>query len=373
MMNCAVIIPIYRDYLNPLEKFSLDNNIRKLNRFPIYFVIPKTLPTDFLQTYSDLRFVRFDDKFFQGYKGYNKLMLSEEFYRSFENYEKILICQLDAYVFSNRLEYFCNLPYDYIGAPAFLSYNEGGTCEIQPGNGGFSLRDVKNTLRLLKCHADERDAWKGTEDAFFSFCAMKYPKEFRMPTTALAVSFAFDRFVSTMYEWNDYNLPFGIHAWPTYASQFVCSFLTEEQNRLLDGVLRKYTVEEILCPLYAFMSRNSPIVLYGAGVWGKFVARAIQLLHGNVKCFVVSDGYAKPEQKILGIPVYWISEIDHFSSGTGAILSMEQRYLALEERKAIQKTCQEIRKRGVDEVFDIDSQLFSFVAEFVLRKEGRRF
>lgn len=105
MEKCAVVIPIYRDTIELLEKLSLENNIEELKNFHIYVIMPKNLTPDFLHDYPDLRIVRFDDHLFRGYQGYNKLMLSEEFYQSFEDYEKILICQLDAYVFEDKLEY----------------------------------------------------------------------------------------------------------------------------------------------------------------------------------------------------------------------------------------------------------------------------
>lgn len=373
MKKYAVVIPIYRAQMYPIEKFSFDNNIQKLQQYDIYAIMPESLDFPHLHVKEYFKLIRFDNCFFRDYHTYSQLLMSEEFYQAFNVYEKILICQLDAYVFEDRMEYFCSLPYDYIGAPAFLHYYADGTCDICPGNGGFSLRDVQNTLRLLKHHSNERDTWNSTEDAFFSFCAMKYPDEFCMPSASVAASFAFDRFVSTMYKWTNQKLPFGIHAWSTYASQFVCQFLTKEQNRLLDGFLKKITAEEILQPFYNFLSRNSTIVLYGAGVWGTFVARAMQILHVNIDCFVISNRHTSTEQQILGIPVYCISEIDSFKGKMGVIISFEQRYMTLEEKKNIQKIYQEIKKRGAEEILNIDSQLFSFIAEIVLKKEGRGF
>lgn len=44
-------------------------------------------------------------------------MLSAEFYDRFAAYEYVLIYQLDAFVFADRLAEFCQMGYDYIGAP----------------------------------------------------------------------------------------------------------------------------------------------------------------------------------------------------------------------------------------------------------------
>jgi hypothetical protein len=44
-------------------------------------------------------------------------MLSIDFYKRFRDYKFILIYQLDAYVFRDELEYWCEQDYDFIGAP----------------------------------------------------------------------------------------------------------------------------------------------------------------------------------------------------------------------------------------------------------------
>lgn len=370
MKKYALVIPIYRSYIDEVEKFNLNNNVHKLGKYHICLALPKTLNLSWHLEHDCLTIVRFDDVFFQGYQGYSRLLMSEQFYRTFAEYEKILICQLDAYIFEDRMEYFCALPYDYIGAPAFLHFFEDGSCEVRPGNGGFSLRDVHNTLQLLKHHVQERDMWKDTEDAFFSFCAMKYPHEFRMPSAAVAASFAFDRFVSVMFDWNRRQVPFGIHAWSTYAPEFVCRFLTERQKRSLNHVLKGCTSEEILSPFHAFLSRSSTVLLYGAGDWGRVIGRALQILQVNIGCFVVSDGHVKPGEEIFGIPVRYLSEIMPLDAGTGVILSMSQRYLTVEERDDLHQT---IVKKGVEEILDVDNRLFNFIAEIVLREKGRRF
>lgn len=71
----------------------------------------------FLDSQVDFCVRYFNEQYFDSRKSYNELMLSVDFYRSFREYQYMLIYQLDAFVFEDQLEYWCNKGYDYIGAP----------------------------------------------------------------------------------------------------------------------------------------------------------------------------------------------------------------------------------------------------------------
>ena len=365
-MKYAVLIPVYQNNLNDLEKFNLENNIRKLWKYDIRLVMPQSLDFSLYNEAENIEIVRFDDSFFKDYHGYSRLMMSDEFYQAFESYEKILICQLDAYVFRDEMEHFCNLPYDYIGAPAFLMIHEDGKYELLPGNGGFSLRDVKNTLRLLQNHSRERDEWKDTEDLFFVYCAMNYSDEFHMAPVSIAATFAFDRFVSVMYERTQYQLPFGIHAWHQYVPKLVCQAVAVKQRQSLERILDMRSVEEVMRPFYDFLGRNSAVLLYGAGDWGRVIGRTLQELEVDIIAYVISDGQAEVKKEIFGIPIYCCSEIEDLPPKTGAILSLAQRYLDVEEREKIH--CN-LHEKGINDILDVNHRLFNFIAEILLRSE----
>jgi hypothetical protein len=119
----CVIIPIYKSELNANELISLTQGLKMFKRYSISLIAPESLDItiykSFTQDCSNLSFMKFDDKFFKGIKGYNSLLLSLHFIKKFIQYEFILIYQLDAFVFKDELEYWCNLEYDYIGAPWF--------------------------------------------------------------------------------------------------------------------------------------------------------------------------------------------------------------------------------------------------------------
>ena len=363
-MKYAVLIPVYQNNLDDLEKFDLENNIRKLWMYDIRLVMPQSLDF-FLHIETDnIDIIRFDDYYFKDFNSYSRLMMSDEFYQTFEKYEKILICQLDAYVFNDQMDYFCTLPYDYIGAPAFIRFHEDGKYELLPGNGGFSLRDVRSTLRLLRNHSRERNEWKGTEDMFFVSCAMKYPDEFCMAPVSIAATFAFDRFVSVMYERTHKQLPFGIHAWHKYMPQLVCQTMTLKQRMFMERFLDMRSVEEVMRPFYDFLERNSTVILYGAGDWGKVIGRALQVLKKDIFCYVISDGQARETKEIFGVPIYCWSDIGSLPQRIGVVISLAQRYLEVNEREKIH--CN-IREKGVDDILDVDFRMFNFIAEIILR------
>lgn len=93
------------------------------------------------------RYEAFDKSYFSSQRGYNRLMLTADFYKRFSSYEYMLIYQLDAYVFSNQMEKWCQSGYDYIGAP-FFKLNKKIDWK-NAGNGGFSLRKIDSFIKLF--------------------------------------------------------------------------------------------------------------------------------------------------------------------------------------------------------------------------------
>ena len=149
----AVIIPLHKIDFTPSEYFSFQNTIKVLAKYHIYIIGPQRL-NEYFQSepcFSNLKLKVFKNKYFENTSGYNELMFSRLFYNSFSIYKYILIIQTDALVFSDKLEYWCNQNYSYVGAPWF----EGMENPTKPltffgvGNGGFSLRKVEDFLNVL--------------------------------------------------------------------------------------------------------------------------------------------------------------------------------------------------------------------------------
>jgi len=242
MNTVAIIIPTYKNRLNNDEFFSLHRCQKVLNNYPIIFVAPNGLQADYMQNYYT---IYFQERYFQNLKGYNSLMLSDEFYKTFDNYKFILIYQLDAFVFKDELEYWCNQDLDYIGAAwvfknSFIideyiknfkaknylkklagkqNYNQdlklGLLTHKKVGNGGFSLRKVSKFVQITEIYKD----WIAKiiqnnipEDVFWGILLNLYqPNLIKVGCYRQAIKFAFEMHPSYAYKLNHYKLPFGCH------------------------------------------------------------------------------------------------------------------------------------------------------------------
>ena len=221
-MRAVVIIPIYKKELAWFERISLNRVVRILGKYPICFLAPEGLDIEYEHVLGNCYSVRFARAFFRGTDGYNELMLSREFYQHFLAYEYILIHQLDAFVFSDELERFCQLEYDYIGAPWVLpgvTSIQGEKAMLHVGNGGFSLRNPKTCCHLLEKYAEERRAWTFNEDTFFSYYGRR-ENEFRVAPVDIAYQFSFEVHAARGFRKNGGKLPFGCHGWNLYSAEF---------------------------------------------------------------------------------------------------------------------------------------------------------
>lgn len=238
-----IIIPIYKPELSVLEMQSLRRIYQIMHNYEIIIIKPKSIDLEhLLNDFPLLTFAAFPDHFFNGISGYNKLMMSSNFYKFFldQNIEYILLCQLDVYIFYDKLEYFLSLNYDYIGAPwlnrrlyqifPFLKYIKTmkrkyrkkditweQNTKNQIGNGGFSLRKVQSfydaslkysdRIKVYEAHQNISSVYN--EDTFWS----KEPSEFRYPSVEEALQFSFDKYPQLCFYRNKKKLPMGCHGW----------------------------------------------------------------------------------------------------------------------------------------------------------------
>jgi hypothetical protein len=260
--QCCVVIPIYKE--NPLqtELLALEQCVKILNKYPIIFVTHNYLICSAYENICNkyhitIAYEYFSSFYFKNISGYNALMLSTKFYRRFAIYNYILVYQLDAYIFSDQLEFWCKKNYDYIGAPFFsksddgspiFGNNWGAGSLVFIGNGGLSLRKtqtfinvcshtlqimsffylldvvhhvinikqkniiykilsylvkrLKNKLRLF--------CYPINEDVAFARIFLNYGK---IPPITEAIQFSFDNYPEYLYDINKKTLPFGCHAW----------------------------------------------------------------------------------------------------------------------------------------------------------------
>ena len=189
------------------------------------------------------------------------MLNTKNFYLPFVDYGYILIYQLDALVFSNQLNFWCDKGYDYIGAPFLnskigqLSYKPGNP--ISGGNGGFSLRKVSSFIKVINyaenlttrssnnlfisklwfimavLTGNSHKIWLNSspkdypfnEDGFWSYEASKYMKSFRVAPFEISLRFSFEKDPRKLFKLNKEKLPFGCHAWARYDRKFWNQYL----------------------------------------------------------------------------------------------------------------------------------------------------
>ncbi|GAB2473678.1 hypothetical protein GCM10011375_25610 [Hymenobacter qilianensis] len=265
--NVVVVIPVYKQYaeLSVGEIKSLQTTYKVLGAYDIVLVAHKGIDTaayypKLEQSYS-IRTLNFAPSYFTGLVSYSQLLLSLEFYKCFANYEYMLVCQLDVFVFADKLDYFIRKGYDYIGAPWFEGYHAAipESPILGVGNGGFSLRKVKSFLTVLYAleifsgrkptfqtvktvaqhwvsvlrvakHEYQRrtrayDAalpWETPlyEDGYWATIVKTFFPWFTIATVEDATAFAFEVNPRVLYMLNKKQLPMASHAWEKYDPEF---------------------------------------------------------------------------------------------------------------------------------------------------------
>lgn len=236
-----VLVPIYKETLGEKELLSLKNNVSLLKGYPIVLLAPEGLDVSKTLEHVPQCQVKYVSREWlgkNGIAGYNRMMLSGKFYRMFEDCTYILICQTDAWVFSDKLEKWCNKGYDYAGAP-WPKRNVYGFPVVKQylwlrkkllsrenkimrqdyfnkvGNGGFSLRKVDSCIAACEKYKERIDEFTShtgmlyNEDWFWALV----PKEFKYPSFEEALDFSFDSHPDLCLELNKGNLPFACHGW----------------------------------------------------------------------------------------------------------------------------------------------------------------
>jgi hypothetical protein len=254
--DVAVIVPFYTAKLNDNEKKNLVNNLKVLNDRHFIIVKPQSLKVDLnsilphLTDQKDIEVSEFDDSYFASVNGYNRLLLSKIFYQRFIQYRYILICQLDAFIFKNDLQRWIEKGYDYVGAPwtkdeesTFIKMTRSGKIgsilrvttyfnkmllgkkDYRIGNGGFSLRNVKKSLSVLRTFGSYAVKWQENEDIFWAVLVPQLLYFFKIPNMQDALGFAFEREPKELYKLADEKLPFGCHAYEKYDPEFWAKFI----------------------------------------------------------------------------------------------------------------------------------------------------
>lgn len=225
--SVVIVIPIYKDKLSPTEVIALKQLNKILGKYPRVFVAPQSLVFDFGSLGEGIGVERFEDHWFQSVTSYSCLMMQKDFYARFSAYEYMLLYQLDVFVFSDRLKEFCDMRFDYIGAPIGRFAPFWHAIGARVGNGGFSLRRIPSVIRVLddidRIIADTPfvHTFILAEDIFFAYCGGRDDIEFKVADIDTAFGFSVQENTRHIFKkiqrgWR----PFGCHGWSRIEQDF---------------------------------------------------------------------------------------------------------------------------------------------------------
>ncbi len=345
----AVVIPIYKPELTELEKISFKQAMGVFQKYDICFVMPENLKVLINVEEAEIKEEKFPSDYFTSVSAYNKLMLDKQFYQRFQNYKYILIYQLDAFVFEDKLEYFCSLGYDYIGAPwlsGYFCYKDIEHMVWNVGNGGFSLRKVDSALRLLEKQEDVLGNGKTNEDIFFSSSA---GADFLVAPQSVALQFSVETEVRECIKRNDGKLPFGCHAWHRYDLTFWKPYIEEFGYRVNNNVIQdgcedkkniqwyekqkksawfwknEYNIDMLKkCLAAKFTNGDKQYAIWGAGYWGRCICAMLKDAGMRMELFI--DGNPNLHDKeILGCKVVGFGEFRQSGKECNVIVALWDR------------------------------------------------
>lgn len=153
--NVCIVIPLYKVRPTELELKVINQGREIFKDRDIFYVVPRGFDAS---AYAPEALVEFPEYYFYSLSNYSELCCLEGFYQAFKQYDWMMIYQPDCWVFEDKLDEFCALGYDYIGAP-WPKMN--GIPEDGVGNGGFCLRSIPKfihlTHNLQSCGAHPED------------------------------------------------------------------------------------------------------------------------------------------------------------------------------------------------------------------------
>lgn len=219
--QCAVVIPIYKEF-NKLEdtEFASLEQARKIfgNKHDIYFLTHDLIDIKkYIQAFNNsntTHIVYVDKNILSSRKSYARFLSDRTIYEAFSEYQYMLIYQLDAFVFSDKLKYWCDLGYDYIGAPLYRE--DFVKIGKRVGNGGFSLRKISAILNYIDKNYNIDNEHRWFDDAFFS---MNYGDILNIPTVDIARKFSIEGNAEEEFKLSG-ELPFGCHAFNIFNKEF---------------------------------------------------------------------------------------------------------------------------------------------------------
>jgi hypothetical protein len=233
MTHAAIVIPVHRPAIKPLEALSLRRCQKILPGHPKFLVYPDGMDASaYRALLPGLQLQSFPAEFFRSDRGYNRLLRLPLFYDRFRDATHMLIYQADCYVFEDRLQGYLDRAYDYVGAP-WLNFD--WLREAAPwtrrvpgleyflkrvGNGGLSLRRVSAFRELAARFERLAERCDVHEDLYWCQLIARVSPGLRLASLEEALDFAFELEPERCYEMTGRRLPFGCHAFERYDFAF---------------------------------------------------------------------------------------------------------------------------------------------------------
>lgn len=261
----AIMVPLPSPQLSEDDEISMRHLRKHLDGYEKFLLVPQGMPVD-LDGFSVLEL---DRRHFGSATNHNRMLYRTDFWENFADYEYVLMYHLDALVFSDQLQEWCDRGLDYIGSPFLRCADAPWVREERVGNGGFALYCVSSVLKVLwNRYADDPSryfhdrfwrqiefqrkllrpvraampAWlKGrataplrsqlkkmdhTEvnergnDLFWSDQAKRFLPEFRVASLEDGLAFSFEMEPRRCLERTGGRMPFGCHAFGRYDRAF---------------------------------------------------------------------------------------------------------------------------------------------------------
>lgn len=160
--SVCVIIPVYKPHPTNAEILSLQACARHLASYDCYLIFPERLDISaYTCIHTSLLLKPVNPQWLASIEAYNGMKLNLSFYNIFSDYTHMLTYELDAYIFSDKLEAAHAFEFDFIGAPFFEGYWDAKPdSKLIPGcNSGFSVRNIQACIKVLSTMNKYRTHW----------------------------------------------------------------------------------------------------------------------------------------------------------------------------------------------------------------------
>jgi hypothetical protein len=261
-VNPTVLVPVHKPVPSNLEIISLRQCGRCFAGRPLVLLAPAGLDlSNYQALLPNARVILVDPKCISSVSAYNRLMITPMIYHSLSAHTHVLVHEPDALVLRDELDFWCEQPYDYIGAPWFADYLNAKPDAplLGVGNFGFSLHrpavmlmilrggqrwygaaqlrwdlsrafrkgEANSLIRILR-GAGAAGTLRGASaiyddncDFFWAQTVPKLVRDFRIAPPEVAVKFSWETLPRKCYKLCDGDLPFGLHAWARYDFAFL--------------------------------------------------------------------------------------------------------------------------------------------------------